>query len=47
MAEEGGLNEETVKAITKRINGGYNGIDDRLMRMERFRNQLKEDPQNF
>ena len=32
MAEEGGLNEETVIKITKKVNGGTNGLKDRLER---------------
>ena len=32
VAESGGLNEETVVKITKIVNGGLNGIQDRQAR---------------
>jgi putative chitinase len=33
---EQGLDEETVKRVTKKINGGYNGLDHRLELTEKF-----------
>ncbi len=34
-----GLTDEACKRLTKRINGGYNGLDDRILRMNKL-NQL-------
>lgn len=36
-----GSDEETVKAVTKRVNGGYNGYSDRLQRFNKIYNLLK------
>jgi putative chitinase len=38
---DGGASVDTVKAITKRVNGGYIGIDDRIKHFNEFYNLLK------
>ena len=38
---DGGDSVDTVKAITKRVNGGYIGIDDRIKHFNEFYNLLK------
>ena len=38
---DGGSGVDTVKAITKRVNGGYIGIDDRIKHFNEFYNLLK------
>jgi putative chitinase len=34
LAEEGGLNEKTLEKISKKVNGGLNGYEDRKKRYE-------------
>lgn len=36
-----GVNDTTIKALTKRINGGYNGIEDRTSLTKRYYSWLK------
>jgi len=36
----GGVNDETIKLITKRVNGGYHGLDDRAKRTRQAFNWL-------
>jgi putative chitinase len=36
-----GNSDEVVKSITKKVNGGYNGLDDRLQRFQKIFNILK------
>jgi len=36
-----GSNEDTVKSVTKRVNGGYNGLDDRIAHFKEFYTLLK------
>ena len=36
----GGVNDETIKLITKRVNGGYHGLDDRAERTRQAFNWL-------
>jgi len=36
-----GSSDETVKAVTKRVNGGYNGLEDRLKYFKKFYDILK------
>jgi putative chitinase len=31
-----GINDDTITALTKRINGGYNGLDDRESLTRRY-----------
>ena len=38
---DGGVNDDTIKALTKRVNGGYNGIEDRMSLTKRYYNWLK------
>jgi len=42
LVADKGSSEEVVKAITKIVNGGYNGLDDRLLRFNKIYNILKE-----
>ena len=35
-----GVNDETIKLITKRVNGGYHGLDDRAERTRQAFNWL-------
>ena len=36
-----GISEDVIKALTKRINGGYNGLEDRINQFVKFYNILK------
>ena len=36
-----GSDDATVKALTKRVNGGFNGLDDRQQKFDKFWNLLK------
>jgi putative chitinase len=36
-----GATDSDVKALTKRVNGGYNGLDDRLEKFHKIWNVLK------
>jgi putative chitinase len=36
-----GVNDESIKSLTKRINGGYNGLDDRISLTKRYYNWVK------
>lgn len=36
-----GSNESVVREVTKRVNGGYNGLDDRLKKFSEYWNLLK------
>ncbi len=38
---DGGSDDETVKLLTKRINGGYNGLEDRQKKFDKFWDLLK------
>ena len=38
---DGGFDDETVKKLTKRINGGYNGLEDRQKKFDKFWDLLK------
>ena len=38
---DGGINDDTIKRLTKCINGGYNGLDDRESLTKRYYNWLK------
>ena len=38
---DGGSDDETVKLLTKRINGGYNGLEDRQKKFDKFWSLLK------
>ena len=38
---DGGVNDATIKALTKRVNGGYNGIEERESLTKRYYNWLK------
>jgi putative chitinase len=38
---DGGFDDETVKKLTKRINGGYNGLEDRQKKFDKFWSLLK------
>ena len=38
---DGGSDDETVKKLTKRINGGYNGLEDRQKKFDKFWDLLK------
>jgi len=38
---DGGFDDETVKKLTKRINGGYNGLEDRQNKFDKFWSLLK------
>ena len=38
---DGGVNDVTIKKLTKCINGGYNGIEDRMSLTKRYYNWLK------
>jgi putative chitinase len=38
---DGGVNDTTIKALTKRVNGGYNGIEERESLTKRYYNWLK------
>ena len=38
---DGGISEDIIKKITKTINGGYIGIEDRIKRVNKFYNILK------
>ena len=38
---DGGSDDETVKLLTKRINGGYNGLEDRQKKFVKFWDLLK------
>jgi putative chitinase len=35
---------DTVKTITKRINGGFNGLDDRVKKFSKYWTELQKDP---
>lgn len=37
-----GVSDNVIKIVTKRINGGYNGLDDRIARTRRYAAWLKE-----
>ena len=37
-----GVNDETIKSLTKKINGGYNGLDDRESLTRRYYSWLKK-----
>ena len=34
----------TIKVVTKRINGGYNGLDDRIKKFAKYWEELQKDP---
>jgi predicted chitinase len=34
----------TIKVVTKRINGGYNGLDDRIKKFTNYWEELQKDP---
>ena len=36
-----GVNDETIKKITKRVNGGYHGLEDRINKTKKIFNYLK------
>ena len=36
-----GVNDETIKKITKRVNGGYHGLEDRIDKTKKIFNYLK------
>lgn len=36
--------QTTIKVITKRINGGYNGLDDRIRKFTKYWTELQKDP---
>lgn len=36
-----GVNDESIKSLTKRINGGFNGLDDRISLTKRYYNWIK------
>jgi putative chitinase len=38
---DGGVNDDAIKALTKRVNGGYNGLEDRESLTKRYYNWLK------
>ena len=38
---DGGVNDTTIKALTKRVNGGYNGIEERESLTKRYYSWLK------
>jgi putative chitinase len=38
---DGGVNDTTIKALTKRVNGGYNGLDHRESLTKRYYSWLK------
>ncbi len=38
---DGGVNDVTIKALTKRVNGGYNGLEDRESLTKRYYSWLK------
>ena len=38
---DGGSDDETVKLLTKRINGGYNGLEDRQKKFDKFWSLVK------
>jgi putative chitinase len=38
---DGGVNDTTIKALTKRVNGGYNGLEDRESLTKRYYSWLK------
>jgi putative chitinase len=37
-----GSSDEVVKSVTKRVNGGYHGLDDRLDKFKKFYNLLNK-----
>ena len=38
---DGGVNDTTIKSLTKRVNGGYNGLEDRESLTKRYYSWLK------
>ena len=36
-----GVDNETIKKITKRVNGGYHGLEDRINKTKKIFNYLK------
>lgn len=41
IIDNGGVNEETIKTITKRINGGHHGLSDRMEKTNKIYGWLK------
>jgi len=37
---DGGESEEIIKAVTKKVNGGYNGLDDRIKKFKLYQSLL-------
>jgi predicted chitinase len=34
----------SIKLVTKKINGGYNGLDDRIKKFTKYWTELQKDP---
>jgi predicted chitinase len=34
----------SIKVVTKKINGGYNGLDDRIRKFTKYWTELQKDP---